>query len=138
MNLRDLTPEVLEFIGTHAQKQPSNPEVLFGIHELRSDAPREPALGTILDTRCPHFLIEIIPLALSPEVLAEGVAWGLGFIKALRETDPTNIVPATYISLTPAKDIAMSTIYESCYEILKNVKEKYDPQNVFNNALPRF
>lgn len=138
INLYDLTPEVLDVIGTHAQKQPNNPEVLFGIHELRANGPREPAHDTVFDNRCPHFLIEIIPLASSTEVLAEGVAWGQEFIKALRETDPANIVPARYISLTPSKEVDMENIYGSRYELLKSVKAKFDPQNVFNNALPRF
>lgn len=138
INFYDLTPEVLEVIGIHAKRQPNNPELLFGIHELRSDAPREPKIDTVFDNRVPHFLIEIIPLASTPDVLAEGLVWGEEFINALRNTDPTNIVPATYISLTPNKELNMETIYGSRHESLKKIKKQYDPQNVFNNALPRF
>jgi hypothetical protein len=138
VNFYDLTPEVLEVIGIHGKKQPNNPELLFGIHELRSDAPREPNIDTVFDNRVPHFLIEIIPLASTPEVFAEGLVWGEAFINALRNTDPTNIVPATYISLTPNKELNMKTIYGSRHETFKKIKKQYDPQNVFNNALPRF
>lgn len=138
VNFYDLTPEVLDVIGIHAKKQPINPEVLFGIHELRSDAPREPNIDTVFDNRVSHFLIEIIPLASTPEVLAEALVWGEAFIHALRNTDPMNIVPATYISLTPNKDLNMANIYGSRHETLKRIKKQYDPQNVFNNALPRF
>jgi hypothetical protein len=138
VNFYDLTSEVLEVIGIHAKRQPNNPELLFGIHELRSDAPRKPNVDTVFDNRVPHFLIEIIPLASTPEVLTEGITWGEAFIDALRNTDPTNIVPATYISLTPNKELNMETIYGSRHETLKRIKKQYDPQNVFNNALPQF
>ncbi|KAF3385530.1 hypothetical protein F1880_001743 [Penicillium rolfsii] len=138
INLYDLTPEVLEVIGIHAKRQPNNPELLFGIHELRSDAPREPKIDTVFDNRVPHFLIEIIPLASTPDVFAEGLLSGEAFINALRNTDPSNIVPATYISLTPNKELNMESIYGSRHETLKRIKARYDPRNVFNNALPRF
>jgi hypothetical protein len=134
----DLTPEVLDVIGTHAKKQPNNPELLFGVHELRHDAPREPTLETVFDNRCAHFLIEIIPLASTSEILTEGIAWGQEFISALRKTDAGNIIPSTYISLTSPKEVDMAKIYGSRYEVLKRIKKQYDPQNVFNNTLTRF
>ncbi|CEJ54980.1 hypothetical protein PMG11_01266 [Penicillium brasilianum] len=134
----DLTPEVLDVIGTHAQKQPDIPELLFGVHELRHDAPREPNLETVFDNRCAHFLIEVIPLASNLETLAEGISWGEEFISALRKTDAGNIIPSTYISLTSPKEVDMAKIYGSRYEVLKRIKKQYDPQNVFNNTLTRF
>lgn len=138
VNFYDLTPEVLDVIGTHAQRQPNNPEVIFGVHELRHDAPREPTFGTVFDNRCAHYLIEMIPMGSSPEVYAEGLAWAQEFVNALRKTDAANIVPSTYISLTPPKGADMGKIYGSRYETLQRIKEQYDPQNVFKNALPQF
>ncbi|KAJ5175757.1 uncharacterized protein N7482_001634 [Penicillium canariense] len=138
LNLYDLTPEVLEIIGLYAQKQPNSPHMLFGFHELRPDAPRDPTMDTVFDARCAHFVIEIVPMASSLEVLAEGLVWGQEFYNALRKTNPANILPSTYLSLTPTKDIDMKGIYGSRYETLKRIKEQYDPQNVFKQALPRF
>lgn len=137
INFYDLTPEVLDVIGTHGKKQPNNPELLFGVHELRHDAPREPNIETVFDNRCAHYLIEIIPLGSTPEILAEGIAWGQEFISALRKTDAKNIIPSTYISLTSPEEVDMKKIYGSRYEVLKGIKEQYDPQNIFNNTLTR-
>lgn len=121
------------------KNRPTTQKSYLEFMELRAwNALREPPLDTVLDNRSRHSLIEINPLPSSPEALAEGASWVQEFIKALRETDARNIIPTNYISLTPTKEVDMDTIYGSRDELLKNVKGKYNPQNVFNNALQQF
>ncbi|KAF7714018.1 (R)-6-hydroxynicotine oxidase [Penicillium ucsense] len=138
INLFDLTPEVLKVIGAHAKKQPNNPEVLLGIHELRANGPTESSSRTVYHNRQPHFLLEILPMASTPELAAEAVAWGEAFRDDLRKTDPSNIVPSSYISLTSPGDSNMESIYGVKYSKLKEIKGLYDPNNVFKSALAQF
>lgn len=138
VNLFELTPEVLEVIGIHAKRQPNNPEVLFGIHELRADAPRESSVETVYDNRQPHFLLEMIPMGPSLDILAEATAWAEAFRDDLRRTEPSNIVASTYISLTSPKESVMESIYGVKYQKLKEIKGIYDSRNTFKSALPQF
>ena len=89
--LHQLTPEVLDVMAEHAPLQPNNPEVIFGVHELRAEAPR-PSLSNCYVNRVPHFTTEVIPMAASAERLEENLAWAQKFIVALKSTDPGNFV----------------------------------------------
>lgn len=133
LNVIDLTPQVLDVMGTHAPLQPNNPEVIFGVHELRADAPPA-SMGSVFVSRSPHFLIEIIPITTSAEAVDEAVAWGRQFYEALKKTAPANILPA-YLPLTRTEDVDLKAVYGSQYETLKAIKDQYDPDNTFRHAL---
>ncbi|KAJ5698053.1 hypothetical protein N7462_000058 [Penicillium macrosclerotiorum] len=138
-DIHELTPEVLDVIGTHAPLQP-NREVLFGAHELRADTPSSGTANTntTFDTRIPHFLIEIIPMSSSQNTAGAAIEWGQRFYHALMSTDSANILASTYISLTPSERVDKNAIYGSRYETLKMIKGRYDPQNVFKHSLVQF
>ena len=130
----DLTTEVVDVISTYIENKPPHPGFTFGIHELRSEAPRE-CKKSVFNARDPHFLIEIIPMSSSREIFDELLVWAQGFNNALRKTDPDNIYPISYIPLTPNEGLDFKVIYGNRYETLKRVKEQYDPDNVFKHAL---
>jgi hypothetical protein len=57
----------------------------------------------------------------------------------LLRVDPGNLLPASYVSVTPPGDVSLSTIYgpDSNYRTLMDLKQKCNPQNVFSLAGPR-
>ncbi|KAJ5621833.1 hypothetical protein N7528_005065 [Penicillium herquei] len=131
---RSLTPEVVDVICKHAPLQPNHSEVLFGIHELRADAPM-PSNGSVFNARQAHVVIQVMPITGSLETLDETIAWGQKFNDALLETDAANRLPCSYIPLTPTKDLDFKGVYGSKYETLRQIKAELDPDNKFKNAL---
>lgn len=137
VNVNDLTSEILEIISNHTALQPSTPPILFGIHELRAEAPQSPA-GSVFNTRFPHFLIEIVPMTESVETLDGVLSWGQNFHAALMKTNPENINKVAYLPLTKSQDTDFEVVYGSQFETLKKLKENYDPLNVFKHSLVQF
>jgi len=67
----------------------------------------------------------------------EALEWVTNFERDLRHTSAENILPGTYISLTPPEDLDLSKIYGSNLETMLDLKKEYDPENVFKLAVPR-
>ncbi|KAJ5573310.1 hypothetical protein VI817_008103 [Penicillium citrinum] len=130
----ELTPEVVDVISSYIENKPNHPGFTFGVHELRSEAPRE-CEKSIFNARDPHFFIEIIPMSTSKEIFDELSVWAQRFNNALAKTDPANIYPISYVPLTPNEGLDFKVIYGNRYETLKRAKEQYDPDNVFKYAL---
>lgn len=130
----ELTTEVVSVMGVYADNQPDYTGLAFGIHELRSEAPRE-FTNSVFNARDPHFLIEIVPMVSSAERFDEMLDWGQRFYDALMKTDPANIYPISYIPLTPNERLDTKIVYGDRYETLKSVKEQYDPHNVFKHTI---
>ncbi|KAJ5778768.1 hypothetical protein N7520_002014 [Penicillium odoratum] len=128
-----LTPEVVNVIRKHALLQPNSADVMYGIHELRAEAPHS-AVGSVFDSRSPHITIEIIPISQSPDIVRE-MTWAENFHLELSRTNPANVPPFSYISLTPSNTLNMKGIFGSKYQDLLMIKKKCDPLNKFNNAL---
>lgn len=134
VTFKHLTPEVIDAIIKHAPLQPMNPEVLFGIHEIRAEAPTSESLPSMFINRQPHFLIEIIPMTSSPADVEHVLEWAREFHGALMRTDSANIL-ARYLPFTPASEVDLQSVYGDRLETLGEIKHKYDPQNRFKNGL---
>lgn len=130
----EMTPEIVNIIGTYAENQPNYPSPVFGLHELRREAPRE-NWNSVFHARDPHFLIEIIPMVSTMEGWDEMLAWSQQFYDDLMKTDPANILPTPYLPLTPNERLAAGAVYGDRLAILKKAKEQYDPQNLFKHAI---
>jgi len=134
MSLRELTPEVVDIMSKHAPLQPNSPATLLGIHELRACAP-QPSMNTVVDNRCPHFVMELLPTVQDAQLLDAALVWARELYDALMGTDPANIMMYTYLPLTEPDKVNMKGIYGEKYETLKRIKYRYDPENVFKLAL---
>ncbi|KAJ5557957.1 FAD-binding domain-containing protein [Penicillium sp. DV-2018c] len=133
-SFRKLTPEVVEVISKHALLQPRDPATLISIHELRDSAP-EPSERSVFGTRCPHFVLEIIPCVLDKSKLDETLAWGYGFHDDMMRIDAENLLSSTFIALTEPSKANMRKIYGKQYETLARLKKQYDPANIFKLAV---
>ncbi|KAJ5757267.1 uncharacterized protein N7511_007449 [Penicillium nucicola] len=134
VNLCELTAEIVDVISKYAPLKPSDPSTMFAIHELRACTPR-PVMPTVWDTRVPHFVIEILPTVLHADRLDEALEWARSFHNEMMRTDKSNILASTYLPLTEPNKVDMRAIYGSKYQILKRVKQQYDPDNVFRHTV---
>lgn len=135
LNLRSLSPDVVDVIATHAQQMPSDPSVMFGIHELRGPATEGRHPDSVFAQRSAHFMFEILPKVISPENLDAAFKWGTAFREALLKTNSDNILPTIYLPFAPPEALNIRQIYQEQYDALVQLKEEYDPKNVFKFAL---
>lgn len=138
LNVRALTPEIVDVISSHVEDLPSDTPSIFGVHELRPCPATAGYPDSIFPLRIPHFMFEIFPAVHTPDRVEASRKWAQGLYDALRRTDPANILPGTYLPFAPW-DGAMSTrdILLEGYDTLAELKREYDPENVFRYALAR-
>ncbi|KAJ5340086.1 FAD-binding domain-containing protein [Penicillium brevicompactum] len=83
----------------------------------------------------PHFVMELLPTVRDAALLDAALAWAEDLYKDLVSTDPDNKLISTYLPLTEPDRVNMQGIYGDKYQLLKLIKHKYDPDNVFARAL---
>jgi hypothetical protein len=57
-------------------------------------------------------------------------------VAELLSTEARNILPSTYINLTPPGRTTLEQIYGENFASVMELKQKYDPHNVFKLATP--
>jgi hypothetical protein len=139
-NLRELSSEVAAMIGSSLEKMPSDSATMFSIHELRGPSAVENA-KSVFATRVPHFMLEILGIASTKENRDKSLEWATEIWKAVGQMDNDILLPGTYISLDPqdlpSDSFPLSKIYGSNDQEVLSLKRKYDPDNVFDLAVPR-
>ena len=137
VNVRELTEEVNQVIAEQVLKMPNDPATLFKIQDLRgpSASPRD---DSVFGTRTPHYIIEFISTSSEASLAPEAWEWAIGFREALKGTDAQNVLPTAYISLTPPAEATLEMVYQEYRDKLVEIKERYDPKNIFKHALPNF
>jgi len=81
-------------------------------------------------------MLEFLYGAMSMESAEISRKWAKDFLAEIQATDPRNILPSTYISLTPPGRNTLKLIYGSNYDFLMDLKKKHDPFDVFRLAVP--
>ncbi|RJE24010.1 FAD binding domain protein [Aspergillus sclerotialis] len=135
ITLRRLTPRVVDVISTYALTMPSDPTSFVSIHQLRGPATEGKHPDSIFPTRQPHYMFEIFPALKSPDNLAAAAKWADEFEQALRQAEPENVVPGTYLALSDPSKMNSRRIFADKYETLVELKKTYDPQNIFQFAI---
>jgi len=136
INVGSITDEVAGIIGRNAEKMPPHFGANFSIHGLNGPS-ATPKANSVFGSRKPHFLLECISQVPEEKYLKDCEEWITTLHKELCESDPDNILPGTYISLTSPESIDLRKIYGTNYEAMMEIKREYDPQNVFNLAIPK-
>ena len=135
ISVRELSPEVMAIIGRNLEKMPSHSGCGFSIHQLRKPI-EEVHTDSVFGSREPHFMIEFIWTPATEAGVKECREWADSFRQELLQSDPKNILPGTYISLTTPGSNTLANIYGPNYETLMALRRKYDPEMVFNLAVP--
>ncbi|KAF5862908.1 hypothetical protein ETB97_010949 [Aspergillus alliaceus] len=139
INAKAITNEVVDVISTHLQRMPSDPHIIWNMHELRRSSPSaRPRSDAVFAAREGHFMFEIVSIAEKKENLDSVLAWGKEFQEALYKTDPDNILAATYLSMTAPDEIDLTKVFGEHYELLREFKQSHDPHGVFSNGYVRF
>jgi hypothetical protein len=109
---------------------------MFAIHDMRGAA-LQSGQHSVFGTRDPHFLLEILGGAVMTRDREQALDWCTSLWEDLQRIDPGNLLPSTYISLEPPGQRTLSKIFGSNDEEVRNLKEEYDPENVFDLAMPK-
>lgn len=135
-NTRSITPAVASVLYTHAMKIPPNSFSLFGVHELRGPATEGRHPESVFPLRQPHCMLEIFVSAESQADLAETYRIVRELRRAVMDVDPDILLPGKYLPFAPS-DMSAREVFGEKYQALAGLKQIYDPQNLFNLALPR-
>ncbi|ETS81519.1 hypothetical protein PFICI_06521 [Pestalotiopsis fici W106-1] len=135
VSLRRLTDECIAVIAKYVECMPRYVGNGFAIHV----APK-PAQASVHDSVFAvteaHYMLELLATPRSEEGLHESQRWGADFVSELLKTGSSNILPSTYINLTPPGRTTLQQVYGDNFTSVMELKEKYDPHGVFKLATP--
>lgn len=135
-NVYQVTPEVVNSIGENLEKMPADQGVMMSIHQLRVT----PDSNSVFASKEPHFMLEILGYALqqNSEVSEQ---WATNLWEDLQKTDHSNFLGNVYVSLDnsldPQRPDQLSRLFGSHASEILELKNKYDPNNVFDLTVPR-
>ncbi|KAL3488166.1 hypothetical protein BJX62DRAFT_253462 [Aspergillus germanicus] len=135
-SLRTITGQVADVIADYTSRMPSDPHILFDMHELRACSPSaRPNPDSVFSAREPHFAVEINTIVEDGEKLEEALNWGRAFRDALRKTGAENLFPVQYLSFMREEEVDHEKIFGERVSSLRGLKERFDPDNVFKAAI---
>ncbi|KAI4597988.1 hypothetical protein KJ359_003796 [Pestalotiopsis sp. 9143b] len=135
VSLRRLTDEAVAVIAAYMERMPRHAGNGFAIHV--APRPAEASAGdAVFAVAEEHYMLELLATPRAAEGLDESRRWGSDFVRALLATDEGNILPATYINLTPPGRNTLENIFGDKFGTVMDLKRKYDPQDVFKLATP--
>lgn len=137
VRVREETDEVAAVLARYAREMPLDPGVLYSVHEVRGASAR-PNPDSIFSARERHFLIECVGTSTEAGKSKAAWDWALALRDALHKTAKENIVPGSYLPLNPPDEVDTSEVYGQNWQRFKDIKNRYDPGNVFRSALPQF
>lgn len=135
MIIYSLTDEVINVIANYINIMPDELGAGFAIHSTRG-APREVAEASSFAATRVHFMLEFLGGATSEEKLEITDNWLKSFMSAMRSTDHANILPSTYVNLTPPGQNTLKKVYGQNYDFIMELRKKYDPYSVFGASPP--
>ena len=142
LNLARLTPAVAGVLAKHTAALPGG-GIGLAVHTLREQpavSGTAPPPPSVFGARVPHHMVELVAATAAPELEVSGAEWAARVLRELREVDPGNVLESSYVSLVGARgddDADYRKIYGGHYDVLVELKRKYDPRNVFKYAVPR-
>jgi hypothetical protein len=85
-------------------------------------------------------LLEILGGAVVKENGEQALGWNTSLWQDFKHIESGNLLPSTYISLEPPDQTPgdpLSKIFGSNDQEVRKLKGEYDPENVFDLALPK-
>ncbi|KAJ5663308.1 hypothetical protein N7507_004039 [Penicillium longicatenatum] len=140
-NLSNITPAVAETIARHLSILPNDPGAMFSLHQLRGPSAAQQEHGSVFGPREPHYMLEILAYAGTPEKQAESEAWGKKMADEVEKAAAGSILPTSYVSIYGSAHAGsaakwVDTVYGERAGALRDLKAKFDPENVFRLTVP--
>jgi hypothetical protein len=140
-NVSIISSETAEAIGRGIAKLPKDPGTMISIHQLRGKSTKS-HVASVFDARDPHFMLEILGFSKEAVLRSEAEAWAAGVAEDVSQASHHNVLPTGYISLynsllqadSPAAYLEKT--YGSKVKVLKILKSRFDPENVFQLTVP--
>lgn len=129
-----LSGETVDALAKHSSKMPRT-SILMVTHVHHGYSARNTETPSLFRNREEHIVFEIFGLSRGLEGTEEGAAWANDFGTEMRGVEGT--LEGTYVPLTPGEIMDLEKIYGGKYGRLVELKRKFDPRNVFKNAIPR-
>ncbi|KAI0189765.1 hypothetical protein EV127DRAFT_340548 [Xylaria flabelliformis] len=133
INVKAYTPKTAEVLAKYTGLIPGG-GIAISVHTLRAPASSE---ESVFGSRFDHLMIELVAMTGVQDLEAKGAEWSQAFLKELKDSDPLNILESAYVSLLGNDDSDYKAIYGEHYNKLLELKQSYDPDNVFKYAVPR-
>jgi hypothetical protein len=123
-----------KIITDHLEQMPFDGATCLCIHELAgASASKTPS--SCFGHREPHFMLELIGSTVDLANMKASQTWIAGFHEELRAS--SEALKGEYVSLSTPGDVPVSDMYADNWEFLLQLKEKHDPEGVFDLAVPR-
>lgn len=109
--------------------------MLACFHVCHGYSTRETGTPALFRHKVPHATLEIIGASTTREGGEECRAWAEAFGRDARGAE--GVLEGSFLPLTPQDVVNLEEIYGDKYGRLLELKKRFDPHNVFRNALPR-
>jgi hypothetical protein len=140
-NVKAITPAVAEVIGRNLARMPNDPGAMFSMHQLRGPSVGKQSHGSVFATREPHYMLELLGFSTKESLTEASGAWAARLFEDILHADLGNVLPTAYVSLSNSAQassanefIALS--YGSEGEKVRELKKRFDPENLFRLTVP--
>ncbi|KAH6698478.1 hypothetical protein BKA61DRAFT_530667, partial [Leptodontidium sp. MPI-SDFR-AT-0119] len=130
--------DVLDVLEAYVANMPWDPATVLALHHLSPISPSarsEPDhIGSLWAVRRGHTMLELIGSVEDRTKLEESRKWTIKLRDDLRAAGKA--LEETYLSMTYPGDRTLAQVYGTKWAELQKLKEKYDPNGVFDLAVP--
>jgi hypothetical protein len=134
LNIQELSDDYLDIFAKHSETMPSANATLVFMHQLHGKA-TEQHDESCFPTRQPHFVLEILGSTKEEELKEASMKWSDCFYRELKDSDVA--MEGGYAALVHPADSAPESCYGGNWAKLQGLKQKYDPNHVFQGAVPK-
>lgn len=133
LNIAKYTARTAEILAKYTESLPGG-GMAVSLHSLRTPSPSD---ESVFGARVDHNMVELISLTPVKDLEVKGAEWAKELVRDLKANDPENVLESSYVALVGEDDTDYKKIFGSLYGRLMDLKRKYDPDNVFEYAVPR-
>lgn len=133
-----ISPAVIDVVARAAETLPSDSVAgVINFHTMRSDSPS--CSADVPDSVCPHrephVMLELIGIGIDEATAVDAIAWANAAHEEMLGVK--EVMRRTYAALTPPEWTNLDDIYGEKLVELMELKKEYDPEWVFEHAVPK-
>ncbi|KIX00916.1 uncharacterized protein Z518_09981 [Rhinocladiella mackenziei CBS 650.93] len=134
VSFQNLSEKTVDVIADYMSTPPADAANVFLIREMRGPS-AEQNPHSCFGPRSPHFVLELVGVTTNESHVDASRKKIRDFFEALKATGEA--MDATYVSMTQDRDTNISQCFGDDWPFVLELKEKYDPEGIFDAAVPR-